>query len=130
MERIHHHYKRWEDYPAGFYDNCTGIAKESYVVKILEMFNSEYHTRESMKMVIETWLYSCEHNLSNDGMNKIAYISQAAACLFCGAPSTVTREVWSMISLEVQDRSNKIAEEMLNKWNNKNKKIQLCLNID
>jgi protoheme ferro-lyase len=129
MKRIYHHYKFWEDYPAGFYENMSGSVKEEKIKKVIEMFNSEELTSEFMNRVIDEWKYSCEQNLTNESINKIAYIGQAACCLYDRIPSTVTMEAWSLLSKEVQDRSDKIALEIISKWESQNKFIQLCLNI-
>ncbi len=94
------------------------------------MFNSEELTKEYMNKVTNEWVYSCEHNLTNEALNQIAYIGQAACCIYADIPSTITMEAWSMLDKEVQDRANKIALEVLNKWKYKNRTVQLCLNID
>jgi hypothetical protein len=120
MERIYHPYNLWEDYINGFYDNCSGFKKQDYINGILEMFNSAELTEMYMQKVIDEWVYSCEHNLSNVSLNRIAYIGQSACCLYCGAPSTITMEAWSLLSKETQNRSNLIAEKILNNWLNKN----------
>ena len=130
MERIYHPYWVWEDYKKGFYDNCSGDKKKFYQEKIIEMFNSETLTQDFMLKVIDEWKFSCEHNLTNNAVNKIAYIGQSACCLYCGAPHTVTMETWSKVPLENQERANKIAESVIQIWMSNNKRIQLCLNLD
>lgn len=129
MKRIYHHYLMWEDWKAGFYDNISGQNKEDKIKSVVEMFNDERLTFEYMNMVIEKWKYSCEHNLTNESLNKIAYIGQAACCLYANIPSTITMEAWSLLSSEVQERANKQAEKVLRKWEENNKNIQICLNI-
>jgi hypothetical protein len=128
--RIYHPYWLWEDYKAGFYENCSGEQKQVYIEKIIEMFNSEKLTLESMFSVVDNWKYSCEHNLTNNSMNGIAYIGQGACCIYCGAPSTITMECWSKLTKEVQERANKNALQAIERWEENNKFIQLCLNID
>lgn len=130
MNRIYHPFWVWEDHKHGFYNNSSGAEKKKLLELCVEMFNSEELTRKYMLRVVEEWKYSCEHNLSNDSMNKIAYIGQAACCLYCGAPNTVTMESWSLLSDEVKDRSNFIANEVLEHWYQINKIVQLCLNLD
>lgn len=130
IKRVYHPFNVWEDYKNGFYNNCTGKEKESKIKSALEMFNDSGLTSLYMNKVIEEWKYSCEHNLTNDSMNKIAYIGQAACCIYDNIPNTVTMEVWSMLDKEVQDRSNNIAEQVIEKWKSNNKLIQLCLNFD
>jgi len=130
MKRIFHPYWLWEDYKAGFYDNVSGEKKKEYIKKVLEMFNDKKLTKENMLFVVENWKYSCEHNLTNDSLNKIAYIGQSACSVYAGVPCTVTMECWSMLSEEVKQRSNKIALEVIEIWKNNNKNIQLCLKLD
>jgi|TARA_R110000822_G_scaffold116149_2_gene248011 hypothetical protein len=130
LKRIYHPYTLWEDYKAGFYDNISGKEKQHKIDKVLEMFNSYSLTEKYMNKVIEEWVLSCEHNLTNESMNKIAYIGQGACCLYGNVPSTITMECWRLLSTDVQERSNLLALSVIKKWNNKNKNKQLCLNFD
>lgn len=130
MERIYHPFNLWEDYKAGFYDNCSGSKKAEYKKECLKLFNNLELLKEQMLRVVNEWKYSCEHNLTNPSMNKIAYIGQGAACIYKGIPNTVTMECWSLLSKEVQKEADKIAEVVLNEWENKYKINQLCLNFD
>lgn len=114
--RVYHPYTLWEDYKAGFYDNISGKQKQSKIDKVLEMFNSDKLTEEYMNMVIEHWVYSCEHNLTNESMNKVAYIGQAACCLYGKVPCDLTMRGWKLLSQEVRDRSDEIANKVINKW--------------
>ncbi len=130
MERIYHPYWLWEDFKNGFYDNISGEKKKELSLKVIELFNDSKLTKENMMRVINEWKYSCEHNLSNDSMNKIAYLGQGACCLYAGIPNAITMESWSLLSKERQKESDKIANEVLEIWINRNKNIQLCLNLD
>jgi hypothetical protein len=128
--RIYHPYWKWEDYKAGFYNNCSGEEKKILIQKGIEMFNSEKLTLEYMYKVINEWKYSCEHNFTNPSLNKIAYIGQGACCIYANIPSTITMEIWNLLDNKIQDRANKNANDVLNKWIINNKRIQLCLNLD
>lgn len=130
MKQIYHPYHLWEDHKLGFYDNCSGGIKQEYIEKIIEMFSDQDKTREYMMRVVNTWQYSLEHNLTNSSINKVAYLGQSACCLYCGAPSTVTMEAWRLVSLENRDKADEIAMECIKKWEEQNKTIQLCLNMN
>ena len=130
MKRIYHPYSLWEDHKHGFYNNCSGKEKEEKTQAVLNMFNSAELTKEYMTRVINEWVYSCQHNFTNESLNKIAYLGQAACCIYAGIPNTITMNAWSMLTKEVQDRADGIAKECINKWINQNKRIQLCLNLD
>ena len=77
------------------------------------MFNSEKMTKKFMLRVINEWKFSCEHNLTNPSMNKIAYIGQAACCIYCGAPNTITMKAWNMLDENIKERANRIAKNTL-----------------
>lgn len=130
MKRIYHPYWLWEDYKAGFYDNVSGEQKKEMIKNVLTMFNSQSLTRKFMMKVVKEWKYSCEHNLTNESLNKIAYIGQSACCLYARIPNTITMEAWSLLTDEVKKRSDKIALETISYWEEQNKEIQLCLNLD
>ncbi len=130
MDRIYHPYWKWEDYRQGFYNNVSGKEKETLKNKVVEMFRDPVKTKKNMNLVIKDWVYSCEHNLTNQSMNKIAYIGQAACCIYAGVPSSLTMEAWRLVSEENKKEANKTAEEILNKWINNQKNKQLCLKLD
>lgn len=115
-QRIYHPWDRWEDYPAGFYENLSGNEKVEKIQAVLEMFSSPAVTEHYMRRVISEWPNSCEHNLTNSSMNRIAYLGQAACCLYGGVPSTVTMEAWSQLDKSLQDRADAIAGKILQEW--------------
>ena len=131
MKRIYHPYQKWEDYKHGFYNNLSGKDKDEKIKLCIEMFRSVDKTKEYMNKVINEWKYSCEHNLTNESMNKIAYIGQAACCLFAEIPNGVTMEAWNMLDNVVQVRSDRLAQAVIDNWTLKqNQQNQLCLNLD
>lgn len=129
MKQIFHHYSLWEDFKHGFYDNCSGELKEKNIKKAIDFFNNPKIVDKYMYLVVSTWKYSCEHNLTNPSMNKIAYLGQASLALYDRIPNTVTMHAWNLLNVNTQDTANKIAIKNIEIWNNKNKNIQTCLNI-
>lgn len=116
MKRIYHNYNLWEDFKNGFYDNCKNELKESKIRSVIDMFSSEELTYEYMNRVIDEWVYSCEHNFTNDSINKIAYIGQAACCIYDKVPNLITMYAWKFLSYDIQKRSDLIALETIKKW--------------
>jgi hypothetical protein len=116
MNRIYHHYEKWEDYKAGFYDNISGKNKSLLVDKVIEMFSNYESTEIYMRKVINEWKYSCEHNLTNNGLNKIAYIGQAACCLYAGIPYQITMNAWNKVDIINRNLADKIAIKIIKEW--------------
>ena len=130
MERVYHPYWLWEDYKAGFYNNISGKEKKIKIEKVLEMFNDKEKTMFFMNKVIKCWTFSCEHNFTNPSLNRIAYLGQAACCMYSEIPNTITMEAWSLLSKDVKDYANEIARQTIEKWEINYKKRQLCLKLD
>jgi hypothetical protein len=116
IERIYHSYDKWEDHKAGFYDNISGKDKDRMIKKVIELFTNPEETRKYMIRVVKEWIFSCQHNLTNESMNKIAYLGQGACCLYAGIPSTVTMEAWSKVPEEFRNIADSIAIDVLELW--------------
>lgn len=65
--------------------------------------------------VFSEWPHSCEHFLTNESMNRIAWLGQSSACLVVGLPSRF-RAGFKLLSPEGQTRANAVAERRLGEW--------------
>lgn len=125
--RIFHTYNKWECFKAGFYKNSKrGLTREQGEQKYAEFLSNEKKFRTALENVITKWKHSCEHYLTNNSMNRIAWLGQASVCYSMGIPS-VYRSGFHLLTEEQQNKANNIALEYLNKWLVKNgrKKVNL-----
>ena len=113
--RVHHPWWLWEDYKSGFYENWTGAKREEGCQKYAEFLGSSVRFRAGLIKVLRKWKYSSEHNLTNEGMNRIAYLGQASICVVKGIPSCC-RGGFFRLSEDKQHKANLVALEYLNKW--------------
>ena len=117
MERIYHTWNKWECYPAGFYESkpkeeltsqqCEQIYRD--LLRDIPLFTS------ALFSVITRWKYSCEHYLTNEQMNRIAWLGQAALCIYRGIPSCY-RGGFNLLSEAEQQAANEAALRALNQW--------------
>lgn len=119
MNRIYHTWDKWECYPAGFYDerpaNRDKVSKDELELEYSEFLSDDARFSAALQRVIKEWKYSCEHYLSNECMNRIAWLGQASACLAMGLPSAF-RGGFNLLSSEKQERANQLALDALNQW--------------
>lgn len=114
--RIYHTWDKWECYPAGFYENnkegmTDDEAKEAYRAFLADL----PRFRAALTRVLAEWKNSCEHYLTNESMNRIAWLGQASACIELGIPSRY-RSGYFLLSDEQQKAADAVALEFLNKW--------------
>ncbi len=114
--RIFHTFDKWEAVPAGFFaPGIKGRDKEDCEQEYGAFLADSNSFAEGIQQVFKAWPNSCEHNLTNSSMNRIAWIGQAAACAARGLPSTF-RGGFSKLPIEAQTIANNLALEYLNKW--------------
>jgi hypothetical protein len=117
MIRIYHTWDKWECYRAGFFeinppkgmtdDECLEIYK-NFLLDIPEFIRI-------MKLIIVEWPNSCEHNLTNERMNRIAWMGQASLTYKFGIPSRY-RGGYHLLPKEDQINADQAALEIINEW--------------
>jgi len=118
MKRIYHTWDKWECYPAGFYNDHPprkDLSEDDCVAMYAEFLKDTDRFQAALARVTTEWVCSCEHYLTNERMNRIAWLGQAAMCIATGVPSRF-RGGFNALSKEEQDTANKIALDALNAW--------------
>ena len=126
MNRIYHTWDKWECYPAGFYNNQAPRSLSSD--ECLEMYRAFLadipRFQAAMARVISEWKNSCEHYLSNECMNRIAWLGQAAMCINTGIPAQF-RGGYNLLTEEQKNNADQAALEILNLWMENNGEQEL-----
>lgn len=117
MERIFHHYSKWEDFHAGMYDESKDGRAER-VAAAAGILGTPAICRKAMEKVIAEWPIATEYNLSNAGINRKAWLGQAACSCYAGIHEDETREAWGIMTPEQRTEANRIAAEIIKKWLN------------
>lgn len=122
MERIYHTWDKWECYPAGFYE--TKPPRRDLTIDDCKRMYAEFLSDDdrfswALVRVINEWKNSCEHYLSNERMNRIAWLGQASMCIetrvskfFCGG--------YFLLTKDQQNHADLVALDALNEWLTKN----------
>lgn len=117
MTRIYHTWDKWECYPAGMYENNapagmnTKEANATYARLLADISLFE----RTLRQVLAKWPNSCEHYLSNEKMNRIAWLGQAALCMYAGIPRCF-RSGFNLLTPIEQRNANEAALRWLNIW--------------
>jgi len=115
--RVFRHWETWECVPAGMYESAppVGIDTERARALYAEFLGDVARFARAMQRVFDEWPVSCEHFLSNDKINRIAWLGQSAMCIERAIPST-SRGGFKLLSDQKQREANAIAEIYLNHW--------------
>lgn len=115
--RVFHEWEDWECYPAGFYKDkppkemTVEQCEQGYMnfLADLDRFSA------ALNRVISEWKYSCEHYLTNERMNRIAWLGQASMCIETGVPARFCGG-YNLLSDAQKEAADRKALEYLNAW--------------
>jgi AraC-like DNA-binding protein len=115
--RILHTWEQWECYPAGFYkmNLPDGLSKDDCERIYCEMLRDIPRFQRALTRVISEWKRSCEHYLTNERMNRIAWLGQASLCIEQGIGS-IFRGSFNLLTEPEQLLANQAALNVLNAW--------------
>lgn len=118
MKRVYHTWDKWECYPAGFYENkpADRTLTDDQCRDMYAKFLRDIPAFEAaMDGVLRDWPNSTEHYLSNENMNRIAWLGQSAMCYAHGVPAAF-RGGFFRLTDDEQHTANLAALGALNKW--------------
>ncbi|MEG1232303.1 MAG: ParB/RepB/Spo0J family partition protein [Acinetobacter sp.] len=115
--RVFHEWQDWECFPAGFYKDkppqgmTAPECEEAYRAFLADipLFDSV------MNRVASEWKNSCEHYLTNEKMNRIAWLGQASMCLHTGVPARFCGG-YNLLTDSEKQAADFLALQHLNKW--------------
>ena len=123
MNRIYHPWNKWEDYKHGFYGGLE-YPKDNTLELYASLLRDLTKFENALKIIVNEWRYSCEHNLSNEGMNRIAYLGQAACALIYNVPNSISMGGYNLLTTEEQQAADAMAQKYLNLWLEKHESIK------
>lgn len=115
--RVFHEWQDWECYPAGFYSDKppAGMTVEQCEEAYRDFLADAGRFMAATERLRVEWPNSCEHYLTNERMNRIAWIGQAAMCLETGIGSRFCGG-YNMLTDDEKETADTIALCCLNEW--------------
>jgi hypothetical protein len=124
MNRIYHPWDKWEC--INMYLRNEKLDFDDCIIEY-KMFLSNLKLFERyLKKVLKYWPISCEHFLSNENMNRIAWLGQASMCFYSGIPCFY-RSGYKLLSNRKAILADKMADKYLKIWVNRYEKAHKAL---
>lgn len=116
-DRILHTWDKWECFKAGFYAERPpgGMTQEEGERSYREFLADLNRFEEALEAVTTGWKFSCEHYLTNDRMNRIAWLGQASVAHALAIPSGC-RGGFQLLTPDEKYAANMAALKWLNRW--------------
>lgn len=114
--RIFHTWEKWECYRHGFYaERPEGMTQEEGEEKYREFLADLPRFEAALDHITREWKHSCEHYLTNDRMNRIAWLGQASVAYALGIPSMCRGGYHKLLPHEAR-AADDLALKYLNRW--------------
>lgn len=117
MDRIYHTWDKWECYRAGFFEvhPPRGMTDDDCLNAYKVLLQDIAEFKRVMKLIITEWVNSCEHNLTNERMNRIAWMGQASLTYKYKIPARY-RGGYNLLTEDEKLAADQAALEMINEW--------------
>lgn len=116
MKRIYHPYWLWEEFQCGMWRLTGGQERRDFLQAAFEFTGNAKRYGRAMRKVIIAWPISCEHNLTETSMNRLAWIGHAATQWAINCPEDVTRQAWGMLTDKQREDADAEAQGALDEW--------------
>jgi hypothetical protein len=90
--------------------------EEMYLLKAVEFMGDYKKFGRAMMQVIKNWQIASEQNLTDNSMNRRAWMGQSACSLAIDCPEYITRLAWWKLTDEQKILANKEADKAISKW--------------
>lgn len=117
LSRVWHPWWAWECYRAGFFNNAppTGMTRDEARLAYRDFLADLSRFERGIIRVFFEWPRSTEHWLTNESMNRVAWIGQSAMCITTGV-SSAFRSGFCLLSDAQQVAANAMAQRHLDRW--------------
>lgn len=112
MSKFFYNYKIWECKNSNFY---LGV-RSGDVNRALDIMRDSKVWGLKMKRLLDRWPVSCNQSLSDNSINKKAWIGQASMACFYNISAATTKKCWFLLSEEEKLLANKKADLVYKLW--------------
>jgi len=114
MTRIFHHYEKWECL-AMYLPYSGNASHEDLLQQYAEFLKDSLRFTSALRRVMQEWPIACEQFLTNESINRIAWLGQASMCIETGIPRKY-RAGFMLLTKKEQEQANYIAQCALDEW--------------
>ena len=114
LERVYLPYDCWEEIDHNMWGTVTdakGALQEALTFTSDHVLYGSY-----MRRVSKEWPNSCENALTDNTLNRKAWIGHAAVSLALNIPEDITRKAWGFLTNEQRILANEQARRAIQSW--------------
>lgn len=116
MKQIFIKYNEWEDYLEGMYETKKTNKEDNLIYLNIKLLTDEKEFLNQGLRVLNNWKKSCDVNLTNKNINRLAWIGQASCFISHGSTEIITKKSWKLINSKQKILANYTASKILKEY--------------
>jgi hypothetical protein len=121
IPRQYCHFELWEDYRHNFYGGVTDDWERDETLELYASLLRDLPKFEAaLQTIVREWPNCLRHNLTNCGLNRIAYLGQCALALVYRVPHKEGRGGYQLLTQDEKDAADAMAKKYLDLWLSEN----------
>ncbi len=109
-------YWTWECYNSGMWDKVGKDLEPELFSKALKFTSNHIEYGKAMMEVKDVWVNSCVNFLTNQSINRKAYIGHCAVFYKLQVPEYIVRKAWKHLTETQQIKANNEAKKAIKEW--------------
>lgn len=114
FKKVYHPYWLWEENQHNMWGEADD--KSAMLKKAIEFTGNWKLYGMYMERVAREWHYSCENHLTDQNINRRAWIGHAACAMALKCPEDITRKAWGYLTDEQRVLADRKADEAIAVW--------------
>lgn len=128
IKRVYRNYSEWEEVKHNMWGKVSDREKARTAAIDFTSNHKEYGF--FMNRVVLEWVVSCENALTDNMINRKAWIGHAACALALSCPEDIVRQAWGELTTNEQFLANTEAERAIRLWEfNYKKNNGICCDV-
>lgn len=119
--RVYKPYYDWEDWQNGMWRSVNKVEQKTLIDWAVEFTGDHVKYGNAMSEVLSAWPNTMLHNLTNQSMNKRAFLGHCACCFSSGCPESIVRSAWKLLTEEQRVLADEAAQKHIDNWINEYK---------
>lgn len=115
MKQIYTPYWEWECFKNSMWKKKSD---DVLLQKAIEFTGNHLEYGKAMREVVLKWPSTMLNHLTNESINKKAFIGHCACSYKLGIPENIVRQAWKYLNQDQQRLANKEAEKAFELWRN------------
>ena len=109
-------YWKWECYKSGMWFKVDKITEEEMLQKAIEFTGDHILYGAAMKEVVYLWNNTMKNHLTNQSINRRAFLGHCAVFYKLQIPEYIVRKAWKELTEEQRILADNVAEKTINEW--------------